>query len=73
VQSRALTRFRLPWQWSGEEAVLQSRALDEAGNLQPTRLALLGTDGQNSVYHYNAIQSWKVGVKGEVSNVHANV
>jgi sulfane dehydrogenase subunit SoxC len=70
VQSRALTRFRLPWQWSGEEAVLQSRALDEAGNLQPTRQALLGTDGQNSIYHYNAIQSWKVGAGGEVSNVH---
>jgi sulfane dehydrogenase subunit SoxC len=71
VQSRALTRFRLPWRWSGNEAVLQSRALDEAGNLQPTRQALLGTDGQNSIYHYNAIQSWNVGANGEVSNVHA--
>jgi len=70
VQSRALTRFRLPWVWSGQEAILQSRAVDEAGNVQPTRTALIGTDGQNSIYHYNAIQSWKVASNGEVSNVH---
>jgi sulfane dehydrogenase subunit SoxC len=70
VQTRALTRFRFPWVWTGQEAVLQSRAVDEAGNVQPTRAALLGTDGQNSIYHYNAIQSWKVASNGEVSNVH---
>lgn len=70
VQSRALTRFRLPWVWSGQEAVLQSRAVDEAGNVQPTRAELIRSDGQNSIYHYNAIQSWKVASHGEVSNVH---
>ena len=70
VQSRALTRFRLPWVWSGQEAILQSRAVDDAGNVQPTRAALIGTDGQNSIYHYNAIQSWQVASNGEVSNVH---
>lgn len=70
VQSRALTRFRFPWVWSGEEAILQSRAVDEAGNVQPTRAALLERDGQNSIYHYNAIQSWKVASNGEVTNVH---
>ena len=31
VQPKALTRFRLPWVWNGEEAVLQSRAVDDAG------------------------------------------
>jgi sulfane dehydrogenase subunit SoxC len=70
VQSRALTRFRFPWVWTGQEAVLQSRALDDAGNVQPTRSALIGLDGQNSIYHYNAIQSWQVATTGEVSNVH---
>jgi sulfane dehydrogenase subunit SoxC len=70
VQSRALTRFRAPWRWSGQAAILQSRAVDEAGNVQPTRSALIGSDGQNSIYHYNAIQSWKVAPNGEVSNVH---
>jgi sulfane dehydrogenase subunit SoxC len=71
VQPRALTRFRCPWRWSGQEAILQSRAVDEAGNVQPTRAALIGSDGQNSIYHYNAIQSWQVASNGEVSNVHA--
>lgn len=70
VQAKALTRFRLPWTWTGQEAILQSRAVDEAGNVQPTRAALLASDGQNSIYHYNAIQSWKVASNGEVSNVH---
>lgn len=70
VQPKALTRFRLPWVWTGQEAVLQSRAVDEAGNVQPTRAALIALDGQNSIYHYNAIQSWKVATNGEVSNVH---
>jgi sulfane dehydrogenase subunit SoxC len=70
VQRRALTCFRFPWVWSGQEAILQSRAVDEAGNVQPTRAALLGRDGQNSAYHYNAIQSWQVASNGEVSNVH---
>jgi sulfane dehydrogenase subunit SoxC len=32
VLSKALTRFRMPWRWDGQPAVLQSRAWDEAGN-----------------------------------------
>src|SRR5207302_1276286 len=37
VLSKAFTRFRIPWNWNGGPAVLQSRAWDEAGNVQPTR------------------------------------
>ena len=69
--SRALTRFRLPWQWDGKPAVLQSRALDESGYVQPTRSQLVAQRGMNSNYHYNAIQSWAVAASGEISNVHA--
>ncbi len=65
------TRFRLPWRWSGEDVILQSRCLDETGYVQPTRAALVAVRGVNSVYHYNAIQSWKVAADGQVSNVHA--
>jgi len=28
---KSLVRFRLPWEWTGKEAVLQSRATDEKG------------------------------------------
>ena len=62
VQRLALTRFRLPWRWNGEPAILQS---------QPTRTQLIAARGENSFYHNNAIQSWKVATSGEVSNVHA--
>lgn len=71
VQSLALTRFRLPWRWNGEPAVLQSRAVDESGYVQPTRAMLIAKRGLHSVYHYNGIQSWAVSANGEVSNVHA--
>jgi sulfane dehydrogenase subunit SoxC len=37
INSKAFARFRLPWRWDGGKATLQSRAWDEAGNVQPTR------------------------------------
>ena len=71
VLPRALTRFNLPWQWNGTPAILQSRAIDESGYVQPTREQIVGVRGLNSQYHYNAVQSWAVAASGEVSNVHA--
>jgi sulfane dehydrogenase subunit SoxC len=71
VLPRAFTRFRLPWRWDGGPAVLQSRAIDETGAVQPTRTVLLGERGANYRYHYNAIQSWAVSETGEVSNVYS--
>ena len=71
VLSKALTRFRLPWRWSGGLAVLMSRAIDEAGAVQPTRAALLAERGANYRYHYHAIQSWAVSDEGAISNVYA--
>ncbi|HSB45182.1 MAG TPA: sulfite dehydrogenase [Nitrospira sp.] len=65
------TRFCLPWRWDGKDVILQSRCLDETGYVQPSRTALVAVRGLNSVYHYNAIQSWKIAADGEVSNVHA--
>jgi sulfane dehydrogenase subunit SoxC len=71
VLSRALTSFRLDWNWDGKPAVLQSRAVDETGYVQPTRAQLLAVRGANSLYHYNGIQSWQLSAAGELSNVHA--
>ena len=71
VLSKALTRFRLPWQWDGSPTTIQSRAIDEAGRVQPTRKQLVEKRGPGYTYHYNAIQSWMVAQSGEVSNVHA--
>jgi sulfane dehydrogenase subunit SoxC len=71
VLSKAHTRFSLPWVWDGEEAVLQSRAVDDTGYVQPTLSELVEVRGLNSVYHLNAIQNWHIAPNGEVTNVHA--
>jgi sulfane dehydrogenase subunit SoxC len=68
---KALTRFRLPWRWSGEPLILQSRATDETGNVQPTREALLARRGSRAGYHFNAITSWGVDSSGDVKHVYA--
>lgn len=65
------TRFHLPWRWNGEDVILQSRCLDDTGYRQPDRATLVAVRGVNSVYHYNAIQSWHIAADGQVSNVHA--
>ena len=71
VHSKMITRFRLPWRWDGSPAILQSRAMDETGYVQPTRAQLIEARGLNSLYHYNGIQSWNVAASGEVTNVFA--
>jgi sulfane dehydrogenase subunit SoxC len=67
----AWTRFRLPFQFDGREAVIASRATDESGYVQPTRDALIAVRGVNSGYHYNGIKLWKVKADGSVINVEA--
>ena len=71
VLPKALTRFRMAWQWNGAPAVLKSRATDDTGAVQPTRDALVAAHGTNVSYHYNAIQAWQVEANGEVKNVYA--
>jgi sulfane dehydrogenase subunit SoxC len=71
VLSMALTRFRIPWRWNGGPAVLQSRATDETGYVQPTRAELIAKRGNKTIYHFNGITSWGVGESGEVKHVYA--
>ncbi|MGE0338092.1 MAG: sulfite dehydrogenase [Gammaproteobacteria bacterium] len=66
----AFTRFRIPWRWRGDPAVLQSRAIDEAGERQPTRPDLIAARGRHGYFHYNAIVSWQVDADGTVSHVY---
>lgn len=69
ILSKALTRFNINWVWDGKPAILQSRAIDETGYVQPPIRMLREVRGTRSIYHNNAIQSWKVDTNGEVSNV----
>jgi sulfane dehydrogenase subunit SoxC len=69
VLTKALTRFRIDWTWNGGPALLQSRVIDETGYVQPTLRQLRAVRGTRSIYHNNAIQTWRVDATGEVSNV----
>ena len=69
VQDKCLTRFNLDWAWDGRPALIQSRAMDETGYVQPTYRRLREVRGTRSIYHNNAIQSWLVQDNGEVKNV----
>jgi sulfane dehydrogenase subunit SoxC len=71
VLTRALTRFTLPWHWDGRPAVIQSRAIDETGYVQPTLAELLAVRGENYFYHNNAIWPWRIAAGGEVTNANA--
>ena len=71
VLSMALTRFRVPWQWSGGPAILQSRATDESDYVQPTRAELIARRGAKAFYHFNGVTSWGVTEIGEVKHVYA--
>src|SRR5580765_694221 len=68
VLPKAFTRFRAPWRWDGGPAILQSRAWDEAGNVQPTRAQVIAQRGETNApvtnaaafpsQHYNGPTSW---------------
>jgi sulfane dehydrogenase subunit SoxC len=68
-ESKALTRFYLDTNWDGSEMLLQSRAMDETGYVQPTKAQLREVRGLNSIYHNNCIQTWWVRETGEAENV----
>jgi sulfane dehydrogenase subunit SoxC len=69
VLSKALTRFSIPWRWDGSPALLQSRAVDDTGYVQPTIAQLRKERGGNSIYHNNSIQTWQVKPNGGVFDV----
>jgi sulfane dehydrogenase subunit SoxC len=77
VARKAHTRFVFPWEWNGEEAVLQSRCTDERNEVQPTRDEIAKiwhidmnyyNTSTNLVGHFNAIQPWKINRDGSVFN-----
>jgi len=69
VLPKALTRFGLDWDWDGSPAMIQSRAVDETGYVQPTFTQLRAARGTSSIYHRNAIHTWRLHADGKVTNV----
>jgi sulfane dehydrogenase subunit SoxC len=81
VLPKAFTRFRMPWHWDGQPVVLQSRAWDESGEVQPLRADFVAARGQTDKpvtnplgfpnQHYNSITSWGVDSAGGIKHVYA--
>lgn len=67
--SKSLHRFYYEFDWDGSELLVQSRAMDELGRVQPTKDALRAARGTNSIYHNNGIQTWFVQSNGVTENV----
>jgi len=81
IHDKAFTRFVMPWHWDGRPAILQSRAWDEAGNVQPLRAEFVAARGETKRpvtspllfpnQHYNSITSWGIDSKGGIKHVYA--
>ncbi len=69
VLEKSLTRFYVDFDWQGQELMIQSRAHDTTGYVQPTKEELRKVRGVNSIYHNNGIQTWLVRANGETENV----
>lgn len=69
VWDKSLSRFYFEFDWDGSDLLLQSRAIDETGYVQPTKAELRRFRGTNSIYHNNGIQTWQLKANGEVENV----
>ena len=66
---KSLHRFYYEFNWDGGPLLLQSRAHDSTGYVQPTKEQLRAVRGENSIYHNNGIQTWAVNEAGEAENV----
>jgi sulfane dehydrogenase subunit SoxC len=66
---KSMHRFYYEFDWDGRPLLLQSRAHDSTGYVQPTKDQLRAVRGVNSIYHNNGIQTWAVNAEGSVENV----
>jgi len=69
VLEKSWTRFSLMHEYTGKPMLLSSRAADDAGHVQPTVKQERKAVGIEGVYHRNAIHTWEIDAKGEVTNV----
>jgi sulfane dehydrogenase subunit SoxC len=78
IHSKAHTRFKFDWEWTGQEATIMSRTTDETGDVQPS-LAELSKHWEIPLedwkkaekpraIHMNAIQPWKIARDGSISD-----
>jgi sulfane dehydrogenase subunit SoxC len=66
---KSMHRFYYEFDWDGAPLLLQSRAMDSTGYVQPTKEQLREVRGENSIYHNNGIQTWAIDETGAAENV----
>ena len=67
ILSKCTTRFSFPWHWTGNAALLMSRATDEMGFQQPTVSQARAGRGPATFYHNNVIRPWRVDADGRMT------
>ena len=76
VSPKAFTRFRMPWRWDGQPAMLTSRAWDESGAVQPLRADFVAARGETKSVpnvlgfpnqHYNSLTAGASRARGRSS------
>jgi sulfane dehydrogenase subunit SoxC len=69
ADTKSMHRFYYEFEWQGQQLLLQSRAQDDTGYVQPTKDQLRSVRGENSIYHNNGIQTWAIDRNGIAENV----
>jgi sulfane dehydrogenase subunit SoxC len=64
--SDAPARFEYLWEWDGKPTTIMSRAVDIAGNVQPSVQEFCRRRGTRPSYHLNSIREWEVQADGKV-------
>ena len=76
IHPMAHTRFGLNWKWDGQPCELQSRCIDELGQIQPSRTQYAKVMNVAADYYHdhgipgtdNTIVPWKIASDGSVTN-----
>lgn len=69
VLPKSWTRFSFMHKYDGKPLLIQSRSMDDTGNVQPTVSQEKDIIGVEGVYHRNSIVTWEVRADNSVHNV----
>jgi len=69
VLPKSWTRWSYMHVYDGKPLLLTSRAMDDAGYIQPTIDQETSIMGVEAVYHRNAVETWEVTKEGKVNHV----
>ncbi len=69
VLPKSWTRFSYMHKYDGKPMLIQSRSIDDSGNVQPSVSQEKDIIGVEGVYHRNSIVTWEIRKDGSVHNV----